>query len=85
MVEAPKHRILYPTSISYKYRAVWHLVMLWMGIWVHPDTGRPVQVVEDFRENWGMADPELCSNVMDEEAPKHCKHPISISYIYRLV
>jgi hypothetical protein len=49
---------VHPTSISYVYKVFQHLDMLWMGVWVHPFTGVPVQVgVEDF-VNWAIAEPK---------------------------
>jgi hypothetical protein len=38
--------------------------MLWMGIWMHLYTVTPVQVGGGFVDNWGMAEPEWCCNVM---------------------
>ena len=45
MVEAVNHRWLHPTSILDVYKVIEHLHMLWMGIWVHPYTVIPNQVV----------------------------------------
>jgi len=65
MVEAPNPRELHPISISYVYKVFQHLDMLWMGTWVHPHTVRPMQQVGGgFKENWGMAEPEWCCNVV---------------------
>ncbi len=48
MVEAVNHHWLHPTSILDVYKVIEHLHMLWMGIWVHPYTVIPVQVVAKF-------------------------------------
>jgi hypothetical protein len=58
VVEAPNPLGVHPTSISYVFK-VFHLDMLWMGIWVHPNTG--VALVPGgvgFKENWGMVEPD---------------------------
>ena len=38
MVEAVEPFKLYPTSMSYIYKAFEHLKQLWMGIWQHTHT-----------------------------------------------
>ena len=50
MIEAPNPHEVHPTSISYVYKVVYHLDMLWMGIWLHPYTVTLVQVRMDFRK-----------------------------------
>ncbi len=54
MVEAPNPHGVHPmTSMSYVYKVVQHLDMLWMGTWVppsHPYTVTPVQVGIDFKK-----------------------------------
>ncbi len=42
MVEALNSFRLHPTSISYVYKALYHLDMLWMDIWVHLYTVIPL-------------------------------------------
>ena len=50
MVEAQTPCGVHSTSISYICKVFQHLNILWMGIWVHPHTGMPVQVGGQF---WG--------------------------------
>ncbi len=50
VVEAVSHRWLYPTSILYVYKVIEHLHMMCMGIWVHPYTVIPVQMMAKFWE-----------------------------------
>ena len=67
MVEAPNHSGLHPTSISHVYKVFQHLDRLWMGIWVHPNSTKPVQVRMDFRRGkLGMVDPKLCCTIVVE-------------------
>jgi hypothetical protein len=58
MAEAQNPHRLHPTSISYVYKVFYHLDMLWIGIWVHPYTVTPVQVLGWFFDNWGLAEPK---------------------------
>jgi hypothetical protein len=44
MLEAPNPLGVHPTSILYVYKVIYHLDMLWMGMWVRPYTVMPVPV-----------------------------------------
>jgi hypothetical protein len=44
MLEAPNPLGVHPTSILYVYKVIYHLDMLWMGMWVCPYTVMPVPV-----------------------------------------
>ena len=48
MIDAPNTLGVHLTSISYVYTVFQHLDMLWMGIWGHSYTVRPVEVGVDF-------------------------------------
>jgi hypothetical protein len=49
MFEAKTHPTLYlSTSILDVLKVFGHLLMVWMGIWVHPYTVTPVQVGAKF-------------------------------------
>jgi hypothetical protein len=50
MVDAPNPLGVHPTSISYVNKVFYHLDLLWIGIWVYPYTGTPVEVGGIFRK-----------------------------------
>jgi hypothetical protein len=47
MVEAVEPFILHPTSMSYIYKVLEHLQLLWMGIWLHTHTIKTSNVYPD--------------------------------------
>ncbi len=52
MVEAQNPHKLHPTFISFVYKVSQYLDELWMGIWMHPNTVKLVQVEVDFKKNY---------------------------------
>ena len=55
MVEASKPRRLHPTSILYTCKVFHQFDMLWMDMWVQPDTDMPLKVGVDFFEKLGAS------------------------------
>ena len=47
-LEAVNHHLVHPTSILDVYEVFNCLHMLWIGIWVHPNLVKHVQVVAKF-------------------------------------
>ena len=74
-VDAVNHHLLHPTSILDVYKVFKHLDMLWMGIWVHPYTVIPVQVI---LENWGKGEPKCAVVSRLRLSTTDLLHPTSI-------
>ena len=86
MVETPKFRRLHPTSISYAYKGVYLIDMLWMGIWVNPHTVMHLYLGVAFWKIEGIAEPEEGCFTKMAKAPKPRRlHLTSISYVYKVL
>ena len=84
MVEATTCFRLDPTSILDVYKVFLHLDMVWMGVWVHSYTARPVQVGGGFWGFGGRSEPEWCCNVIVEATTCFRLDPTSILDVYKV-